>query len=181
MKDTMKEILDWMKHIAIGIAIALFLVNFCIQRTVVYGSSMEPTLHDGNNLVVEKVTTRFGKFNYGDIVIIDASEFMLPGNELIIKRIIALENDEVEIKDGKVYVNNKEVIEPYVSVSTTLPINPKYSKIKVPEGHVYVMGDNRYPNASNDSRIIGPVSIRKIRGKAVLRIYPFSEFGILKR
>lgn len=178
---TIRELLDWIKHIIIAIVIGLIVVNYGVQRTIVYGSSMEPTLHDGNNLVVEKVTPRLGKFSYGDIVVINAPEFMAPGKEMIIKRIIALENDLVEIKDGKVYVNEKIVDEPYVSTSNTLPVNPKYSKIQVPEGHVYVLGDNRFPNASNDSRVIGPINLKSIVGKAVLRIYPFNEFGVLTK
>jgi len=176
-----KEILDWIKHILIAVAIGLLIVNYGIQRTVVYGSSMEPTLQNGNNLIVEKITPRLGKLNYGDIVVIKTPEILAPGRDMIIKRIIALFDDEVEIKNGEVYVNGEKVNEPYVNAKATLPVNPEYSKIKVPKGYVYVMGDNRYPNASNDSRIIGPISVDKIKGKAIFRIFPFDEFGTLTK
>lgn len=175
-----KEILDWLKHIGIAVIIGLLVVNFVAQRTIVYGSSMQPTLHHGNNLIIEKITIRMGKLNYGDIVVIKTSDYVSYGKQMIIKRIVALENDRINIKNGNVYVNGEQIDEPYIGDKSTLPVNQKFNDIVVPENHIYVLGDNREPNASNDSRVIGPIEVDRIKGKAVLRIYPFTDFGTLE-
>lgn len=172
------EILDWAIHILIPLIMALAVVAFVMQRIIVYGYSMEPTLKEGDNLLVEKISPRLRKFEYGDIVLIDVER---PHGEkkTIIKRIIALENDTVEIRDGKVYVNGEIITEPYIKGNYTLERNPEYSKMVVPEGKVYVLGDNREAFIT-DSRTLGAIDVDRIIGKAVLRIYPFNKFGTLK-
>ncbi|MEG6611462.1 signal peptidase I [Pseudoclostridium thermosuccinogenes] len=174
-----KEILDWAIHILIALIIAFLIVNFVAQRTIVFNYSMEPTLKEGDNLLVEKISPRLKKFNYGDIVTIDAPETVGEERSPIIKRIIALENDTVEIKDGKVYVNGEAIKEPYIKGSYTQEQNPEYSKMTVPKGMVYVLGDNREALIV-DSRTMGAIDMDKITGKAIFRFYPFSKFGSLK-
>ena len=98
----------------------------------------------------------------------------------VIKRIAALEGDSIEIRDGSVYVNDKKLEEPYINGTYTSYMMPQHQKVVVPTGHIYVLGDNRMPNESLDSRIFGPVSLEKVEGRAVFRLYPFSGFGSLK-
>lgn len=175
-----KEILDWVIHIAIAIVIGLLIVTYVAQRTVVYKHSMEPTLYEGDNLIVEKITPRFGRLNRGDIVVIkDASPELAREGKEIIKRIIAIEGDTVEIIDGLVYLNGEALKEDYIKNEyTPVSPNPGLNKLKVSEGHVYVLGDNRAN--SIDSRTIGQIQNKKIRGKAVFRFYPFNKAGLLR-
>lgn len=141
---------------------------------------METTLQDHDILIVEKISKRFGSFNYGDIVTIDVPK-SVSEHTPIIKRIIGVEGDTVEIKDGSVFVNNSKIIQDYTNGTNTLEANPQYSKVEVQKGQVYVLGDNRLPNASLDSRTLGPVYIDEISGKALVRLFPIKNIGKLKR
>lgn len=171
-----KEILSWLLHIAIAVIVGFLIVTFIIQRTVVHQSSMEPTLIQGENLLVEKVGVRLGILNRGDIVIIkNLVETSDDAMKTLVKRVVAMEGEELEIKDGKVYVNGQALEEEYLHGDYTAGENPAYTKLTIPEGHVYVLGDNRF--VSKDSRTFGPVPLSKIEGRAILRIYPFSRFG----
>ncbi|MCX8130993.1 MAG: signal peptidase I [Clostridia bacterium] len=170
-----KETLSWVIHIAIAVAIGLIIVNFVIQRTIVDGQSMEPTLQNADNLWVEKLTPKFGKLKYGDIVTIDVPEKVGEERSPLIKRVIGVEGDSIEIRNGKVYLNNKELNENYIGDNITAP---DYEKITVPKDCVYVLGDNR--ENSRDSREIGPVEIKKISGKAIFRFLPLNKFGPIK-
>lgn len=178
-----KEVLDWAVHIAVAVIIGLVIVTFGAQITVVNGSSMETTLHDGDRLIIEKISPRLGKLNRGDIVTINK----YPGLELerspIIKRIVGIEGDRVEIKDGKVYVNGSELKEGYINadIEGTLEVKQEYSGVTVPEGHIYVLGDNRLWGQSKDSRVFGPVSVEHVGGKAIFRFFPVDKIGTLVR
>jgi signal peptidase I len=171
----LKEILDWILHIAIAILAGIFIVTFIAQRTIVDGSSMLPTLHDGDQLIVEKITPRLSKLKRGDVVTLYIPELLEEGKEYVVKRIIALEGDTVEIMDGKVFVNGEQLEEEYINGNNTYAVNSEYSHVVVPEGHVYVLGDNRLPNASYDSRSFGPIDLDKITGKMLIRYYPFGK------
>lgn len=177
IKPVVREILDWALHIAVAIFIGIFIVTFVGQRTIVYGNSMEPTLQHNDQLIIEKLSSRFNRLDRGDIVTIYVPEFLDDGKDTIIKRIIGVAGDKVEIKDGKVYINGLELEEDYINGTSTGTVDEKFSSVIVPEGYVYVLGDNRLPNASKDSRSIGPVPLSRIKGKAVLRYYPLEKFG----
>ena len=172
----MKEVIDWSLHILIAVIVGLLIVRFVAQITIVNKTSMLPTLQHGNVLIVEKISHKLGKLHRGDIVTINDIE-VGGEKEIIVKRVIALENDTVEIKDGKVYVNNKRLEEKYTNGDTTLEVDPKYSKLTVPKGYIYVLGDNRLPGQSLDSRTVGPVKIKQIRGKVIFRLLPLNKFG----
>ncbi len=178
-KDILKEVLDWAVHILFAVFIGLFIVTFVAQRTIVYGESMIPTLNNGDQLIVEKITPRLNKFNRGDLVTIYIPEYMTDGKEYVVKRIVAVGNDKVEIRNGKVFINNEELLEDYINGSTTEPINSEYCNIIVPEDCVYILGDNRLPHASLDSRSIGPIKKKKVVGKVIFRYYPFDKAGKL--
>lgn len=175
----LKEVFDWAIHIVLAILIGLFIVTFVAQRTIVDGNSMLPTLHHRDQLIIEKISPRLAKFNRGDIVTVYIPEHLGKGKDYVVKRIIALSNDTVEIEDGKIFVNGIELKEEYINGNDTYEVNPEYSKMTVPEGCVYILGDNRLPHASLDSRSIGPVQKSKITGKVIARYYPFKKAGWL--
>ncbi len=173
----LRETLDWGVQIAIAVIIGLIIVNFVVQRTIVDGQSMEPTLQNGDNLWVEKISPKLGKLKRGDIVTINVPEKVGKERNPLIKRVIALENETVEIKEGKVLINGKVLKEDYITGNYTREGESRYSKLTVGKGYVYVMGDNR--PSSMDSRYIGPVKVSSITGKALLRFYPFKKFKVL--
>lgn len=149
------------------------------QITIVNGSSMEKYLHNGNRLIVEKFIYKRTGLSRGDIVIIDKPRDLAYERSPIIKRVAAVAGDTIEIKNGNVYVNNEKLDEPYINGTYTYAINPEYQSVTVPEGCIYVLGDNRMPNESLDSRVFGPVSLKKVDGRAVLRFFPIKQFGRL--
>ena len=163
--------------------IGLLIVNFVVQRTIVDGQSMEPTLQNADNLWVEKISPKLGSFKVGSIVTVNVpeeirSQYNLEKNP-IIKRVIALSGDSVEVKDGKVFVNGKAKDEPYLKGAVTEPVGkPEFSKLTVPKGYIYVLGDNRGNSA--DSRIIGPVKKSWVVGKVLVRLFPFNKIGFVK-
>lgn len=150
-----------------AIVIALLIHAFLAQATRVYGQSMEPNLHTDMRLVVEKVSYKLHPPQRGDVVVLR----LRPGDDLLIKRVIALPGEEVSIHDGKVYINGQPLDEPYLASETRGNLAPRV----VPPLHVFVMGDNR--QASNDSRSFGPVHVDNILGRAWLVYWPLSEVG----
>lgn len=175
MAETKKnEALDWILHIGIAVLIGILIVTFVAQRTLVHDISMEPTLVEGDNLIVEKLSAKLGGLKKGDIIVFKVPE----ENRQLIKRLIAVEGDKVDIKDGRVYVNGTALEENYINgVDTPSFGNPQYDSLEVPKGFVYVLGDNR-PN-SKDSRTIGPIEASRISGRAIFRFYPFNKIGVM--
>lgn len=171
----LKEVLDWALHIGIAVIIGLLIVTFVAQMTVVKGPSMLPTLQENNRLLIEKISPKIGALHRGDIITLYVPEMLEGGKETIIKRVIGLENDKIEIKDGKVYVNDKPLQEDYINGNETGDMGGNYSSVTVKKGQVYVMGDNR--GNSLDSRIKGPIDLKKVTGKVLVRVYPFNEIG----
>jgi len=155
-----------------AILIALLLNVFVGQATRVQGQSMEPNLHTDQRLVVEKVSYRFHGPRRGDIVVIRVPS---QGDELLIKRVIGLPGETVEIRDGHVYIDGQLLDEPYTIGSTR---SGRIERVIVPPLHVFVMGDNR--DHSNDSRTFGPVPIDNIVGRAWLSYWPLNDAGIVQ-
>jgi len=175
--DTVKkEIIDWLVHFALAIVITLVIINYIGQFTIVKGNSMLPTLKDNNILVIEKLTQRFGQIKQGDIVVVRIPDLLGKGKTYAVKRVIATEGQRIEIKDGKVYVDGEELEENYTSGGDTFATGD-FSDMVIPENCIYVLGDNRLPGASKDSRTFGPVDESKIAGKVIFRIFPLTEMG----
>ncbi|RKD34752.1 signal peptidase I [Thermohalobacter berrensis] len=169
-----KEIYEWIKSIGLAVIIAILIKTFIFNSTYVLGSSMYPTLHEKDRLFTNKVVYFFNEPQRGDIVVLKAPDD--PEKDYI-KRVIAIEGDLIAIKNGKVYVNNKLLKEEYIREGSYTYGN---IKLKVPQGHVFVLGDNRERGASKDSRYFGPVPIDLIKGKASFRYFPFdNRFGFL--
>ncbi|HBM79488.1 MAG: signal peptidase I [Clostridiales bacterium] len=161
----MKEVKEWIKSFLFALAIVIPISIFC-RPTVVRGSSMQPTLYDRNIVVTQK---NIGSLKHGEVVIFDARPI---DDELYIKRVIGLPGETVEIKGGFVYVNNKKLDEPYLESDTRTDPD---MKVIVPKGEVFVLGDNRL--VSQDSRVIGTIPIKKIKGHAYFRVFPFNKMG----
>ncbi len=172
----MKEIFEWIKTIIISIVIALVITTF-IRPTLVRGHSMYPTLEPNNYLIINKIPYMIHEPEHGDIIVFKSHLETLDGKEKdLIKRVIAVEGDEIVVKDGEIYVNGEKLEEDY--------INGDYTsgdiELNVPQDHVFVMGDNRQNSLdSRDSRV-GPVEIDTIRGKVLVRLFPFDEIGKVK-
>ncbi|HBR02210.1 MAG TPA: signal peptidase I [Ruminiclostridium sp.] len=181
-KHDLKNLLDWVLHIVLAIALGLLITVFLGRLTVVDGNSMNSTLQNGDVIIIEAVTPRFGTIQSGDIVVLKIPELLENRKKYAIKRVIATENEHVEIRDGKVFIDGSELSEPYVSAGAgeTAVENSLYADITVPEGCIYVLGDNRIPDKSRDSRAFGPVSTDRILGKSWIRIFPFSNAGYVR-
>ena len=167
-----EEIKDWVISIAIAIVLAFFIRYFIVELYMVEGPSMRPTLVNAERLVVNKFIYRFKDPVKGEVLV-----FRYPKDPSrdFIKRVIATPGDTIEMKDGRVFVNGELLNETYILERT----RGSYPLATVPEGHVFVMGDNR--NNSEDSRFrdVGFVSRDLIKGKAVMIFWPFDHIKTL--
>ncbi len=179
-KKTKKEILDWAIHLVSAVALGICIIVFVGRLTVVEGNSMSPTLKNHNILIIESITQRIGTIEQGDIVVLRIPELLSGKGNYAIKRVIAKENQRVNISDGKVYVDGIPLQEDYINNEETLSTNSPYADFVVPPGCIYVLGDNRMPGKSSDSRYFGPVKEERIVGKTWVRIYPFTDAGVVK-
>lgn len=161
----------------VSLGVAFLISNYVVGVSEVVGHSMNPEYKENDQLILNKSMATLNKHNYekGDAIVFKHDTDK--GELLFIKRIIAKENDTVNIVDGNVYVNNKLIKEEYLEDNTYTEKLEYGSNFTVPKGFIYVLGDNRNPGGSNDSRSFGPVDISKIKGKIVFRIYPFDKFG----
>ncbi len=170
-KSAKDSAVEWIKSIVIALAIAFFIKTFLFNSTLVKGSSMQPTLHENDRIFVNKIIYRINEPERGDIITLHAPD---RENTEYIKRVIGVPGDEVEITDGKVIVNGKVLEEPYTAPGAYTNTYDK-NKWKVPEGKIFVLGDNREPGASKDSRSLGLIEESSVVGRAGLRYYPFSR------
>lgn len=175
-EDSLTEILEYIKLFLVVFLIALFITQYILQRNTVKGLSMYPTLNDGDELFVEKVSRYFGDINRFDIITVDTKGIEHDETNRVIKRVIGLPGDTVEIKDGQVYINGELLQEKYLPEEVmTVSRNPQFDKVTLAENEYYCLGDNR--NNSNDSRSFGPIPADHILGKLLVRFYPFDRIG----
>lgn len=174
-----KEVISWLKHIGLAVVVTIIIVNFLGQFTLVQGNSMFPTLENNDVLIIEKLTQRFGEFKPGDIVVVKIPELLGSGKTYAIKRIIAVQGQRITIRDGKVSVDGVLLQEPYINGKETQIAKGLHDDLTVPAGGIYVLGDNRLPNESRDSRSFGPIKVDRVVGRVVFRLFPFRRLGIL--
>ncbi|MFC4321960.1 signal peptidase I [Litchfieldia salsa] len=204
--NVVREVFSWVKAIIIAVVISIVVTMFLVQPYSVSGSSMEPTLTGqsqddpnqvGDRVIVIKKALLLGNGpDHGDMVIIDSridekrswlddlrdspiisvlankDKGSNDQTNIWIKRVIGEPGDILEIRDGYLYRNNEKLEESYIKEKMNYP----FERMVVPEGTVFVMGDNR--NFSSDSREIGPVPLDHIVGEVVMRMYPFKKFEL---
>ena len=174
--NVMRELLGMLVYVGIVLAITFLIITFVGQRTHVSGESMENTLDDGDQLIVDKLTYRFHDPERFDIIVFP---FRYKDNTYYIKRIIGLPGETVQIADGEIYINGEVLEESYgreVMQDAGLAAEP----IPLGDDEYFVLGDNR--NYSSDSRdpSVALIHRKEIIGRAWLRIWPLDSFGILK-
>ena len=163
---------DVLLIIVTAIVISL-IIQTVVQKSGVHGYSMEPSLENGQQLLINKIVYHFNEPERGDVIILHPPPPYSPDTIPFIKRIIALPNDTVEIKNGAVYVNDSKLKEPYVKEPSAYSL----PWVKVPEGEYFVLGDNR--NNTSDSHNGWTVPRQNIIGKAWLSIWPPSKWGLV--
>lgn len=203
--ERLKDVLDWLLCIMAAFIIAIVVRYYIGTPTVVKSISMQPTLFEGQRLILNRIprtfhqslkrgqiitfekpsslTTTSSKANYNyepSSIFEKFSYYVLEINKTsYIKRVIGLPGDHVAIKNGKVFVNDEELKEDYLQTGmTTEAQNPELTDFVVPEGYVFAMGDNR--SGSTDCRAFGCVPMEKIESVVWIRFWPFDQFGEIK-
>ena len=192
-KRFLDEVLQWIFAITIAIILAIVIRGFIFEQVKVDGESMESTLHHNDRLILNKLGLNNRVYEPGDIVVIEIypsefrilrfmnnSEFLkrlfpISTGEDYIKRVVAVEGDTVDIKDGYLHINNVPQNEPFVNEAGVTREKAFELPYTVKDGEVFVMGDNRLD--SEDSRDIGPISTDKILGVTTFRLWPLGDFG----
>lgn len=171
MKNSLSFVVDIAKIALISLLIILPIRYFVAQPFFVRGASMEPTLKDGNYLIIDELSYRLGDPSRGDIVVFHISD---GSSQFLIKRIIGLPGETVEIRDGDVFIGGVELEEEYLPDSLT---TSGVTRISLDDDDFFVLGDNR--GASYDSRQWGKLEKDNIIGKAWIRAWPLSSFDII--
>jgi signal peptidase I len=179
-----RSVVEWAAVIVGALVVALVVKTFLFQAFYIPSGSMEPTLRQGNRVIVNKLSYDLHDVNRGDVVV-----FELPSDRVgpdgikdLIKRVVGLPGDVIETRDGHVYIDGKRLEEPYLPEGTLTGDpsngnNPEITRQTVPEGTVFVMGDNR--DNSHDSRYAdrGPIPIDTIVGRAFVLVWPPGDIG----
>lgn len=175
-KSLFGEMFSWILYLLIVLMVAFLVIQFVGQRTVVQGNSMYPTFSDGDSLIVDKLSYQFSNPRRFDVVVFP---FQYQPDTYYIKRVIGLPGETVQIRDGMIYINGRLLEEDYgwgQMEKSGLASEP----ITLGEEEYFVLGDNR--NNSSDSRepSVGNIKKSEIIGKAWLRIWPLSGFGLVR-
>ncbi|MCU9593112.1 signal peptidase I [Caldibacillus thermolactis] len=175
------ELWEWIKILTIAAALAAVIRFFLFTPIIVDGESMMPTLEDRDRMIVNKLSYKLGDIDRFDIVVFKVSD-----KKDYIKRVIGLPGEYIEYKNDTLYVDGVKYDEPYLDeyrkeyhqIYMGGPLTPDFS-YEVPEGHVFVMGDNR--RFSRDSRdyTVGPIPIENILGKASIIYWPLEDIKII--
>lgn len=176
-KGLVSSLLGWLLYIGIIIGLTYLIITYVGQRTMVSGDSMETTLSNGDNLIVDKISYRFRDPERYDIIVFP---YKYEENTYYIKRIIGMPGETIHIMDGYVYING-ELLESDIYGNEVMEYaNLASSPITLGEDQYFVLGDNR--NHSSDSRdpSVGVLTREDLIGRAWVRIYPFNEMGVIR-
>lgn len=186
LQSRLRTMLEWVAVAVGALAVALLIKAFLLQAFYIPSGSMEPTLHEDDRVLVNKLSYRFGDPQRGDVIVF-AKPDNAPGNiDDFIKRVIALPGETISFSDGTVFVDGRALEEPYIAGAPSnsgRPIpncageTPLDDTCTIPADMVFVMGDNRV--GSQDSRIFGPIEIDSIVGRAFLKVWPLGDLGFL--
>jgi signal peptidase I len=167
------ELWDWGKSLLIALVVVVVTNQFIVTQCKVVGHSMQPTLSEGERLLINRFIYKFRTPHRGEVItFIDPDRTQPKPAKNLVKRIIAITGDEVEVRSGLLYVNGTLLQERYTD--TTIE-DGDWGPFKVASGHVFVVGDNRHKNASRDSRIFGMVSTKLIMGRVEMVLWPINK------
>ena len=176
-----KEIIEWVKVILIAFVLTMIIRSFLVAPFMISGESMMPTLEDGERVIVNELVYRFSEPKRGDIVV-----FYYPEEDKdLVKRVIGLPGDTVEMKNDQLLINGTKVEEPYLAESKKFflgnsgVLTEDFEPVKVNSNQFFVMGDNRWN--SKDSRAIGTISEEQIIGRVELVFWPFDQWQWVNR
>ncbi len=180
------SLMEWVRDIIIALCIALC-ISLLIKPTIVKESSMEPNFNSNDYIFLSKTAYKFGREpKHGDVIVFrTSSEHLLDANgkhKLLIKRVIGLPGDRIKIANGEVYVNGEADDQSYTKDGDTWLEDrgdDEVFEITVPEGELFCMGDNREVSVDSRSDDVGCVDQDTIVGKAVFRLFPLSEAGVI--
>jgi signal peptidase I len=173
-----RALFDWAVVIVVALLVAFLVRTFVLAHFVVDGTSMFSTLHDDDRVFVNKLSYRLHDPNRGDVVVLhqDAGERQDIAERDLIKRVIALPGETIEVRSCQVLIDGQELEEPYLDPQVVTPGNcgGDLAPITIPEEHVFVMGDNR--GGSQDSRALGPIEEDDLVGRAFVVFWPQSHW-----
>lgn len=169
-----RETLEWYDALAVAVAVLALIFTFAVRIVQVDGSSMNPTLNNGDRILIAS----FLQPQYGDVVIVDS---YIPYGKPLVKRVIGKAGDTIDIdfEQGIVYRNGEALLEPYTAEPTWMYETVNFP-ITVPEGCLFLMGDNRNHSKDSRDREIGCVDERDILGVALYRVMPFDQMGVIQ-
>jgi signal peptidase I len=177
-RSPLRSLIEWAVVIIGALVVATVIKTFLFQAFWIPSDSMLPTLQQQDRVLVNKLSYDLHDVNRGDVVVFERPPGETEKIKDLIKRVIAVEGDTLTLQDGKVLVNGKAVDEPYLPEGAeTVNICAFTGTVKVPDGHVFVMGDNR--GNSKDSRCFGPIDEDLIVGRAFVRVWPLNALGTL--
>ena len=176
-RSIFRELGGWLLYILIIIGLTYLIITFVGQRTRVSGSSMETTLSNGDNLIVDKLTYHFKEPKRYDIIVFP---YKYEENTYYIKRIIGLPGETVQVIDGYTYINGEQLAGDIYGAEVMESAGIAAEPITLGGGEYFVLGDNR--NHSSDSRdpSVGILKRKDLMGRAWIRIYPFDKMGVIK-
>ena len=181
--EAFKAVRDWVIVLVVALLVALGIRTFVLQQFYISGPSMETTLFQPNRVLVNKLSYRFGDIDRGDVVVFDrvTSNGRSVQHDDLIKRVVGLPGETVAIRSCNVFIEDKMLEESYLPKRDLEQTNlvarcrqPEMAPVEVPEGQVFVLGDNR--PQSMDSRVFGPVDKKSIVGRAFVVIWPISRW-----
>jgi signal peptidase I len=170
-----RNLVEWVGIVVGALLVAVVVKTFLIQAFFIPSLSMYSTLDRGDRVLVNKVSYRLHDIHRGDVVVFKRPPGVPDtGIKDLIKRVVGLPGDTVEGHDGGVYINGKRLEESYLDEGT---VTSDFPPEKIPEGDIFVMGDNR--GNSEDSRVFGPIKDDLVVGRAFVRVWPLQDFDLL--
>lgn len=170
LRSGARAFMDWILVVGLALVVALVIRGFVLAHFVVDGTSMARTLASGDRVFVNKLSYRIGEPGRGDVVVLH--QISGTSERDLIKRVIALGGEEIEIRSCEIRINGRILVEPYLDAATTAPgsCGGDTPRTLVPTDHVFVLGDNR--GGSQDSRAIGPIQHEDLVGRAFVVFWP---------